>query len=498
MTATPDILTKVISTVIGIFSPQKAMTYRAQRIALRNYAAGKMDGANAQWYPTTKTADEDYLPDKQRIINRCRDTAKNDMFVSGAINKICTNVVRNGQKFQANILRRNGKPADTLNEKIESELTPAVKGAALDITGHDSIYALQRLILRSCWIDGQVFIRRVWVPGSHFGFKLKLLKSDRLDDSKSGPMPNGNVSIGGIEFFPDSMEPAGYHFVQTILQNSYSFRYDSVRYDAKDIIHVWNREEVEDQTQGVPWIVAIVMEAFELKEFRRYESIAARTAAAFAIFLKQEFPEAEVPDIWNASSPIPKYVQPGTMQKLPWGVGIDVAKSDRPSTSFAPWMDGSLQGQAAGVGLSYGNYSNNRAKSSYSAERSGTIEERFGFQWQQGFLNEKFNFRLWEWIVEALQIKGYPVSAGEHAFSLEMQSDGWPWIDPKKDVEAAAMEWGMGSNTLKNIMAAHGRDYQETKTQREKEAEDFAFLNEGNNDKKFEPTDDKEPKLQAV
>jgi hypothetical protein len=85
------------------------------------------------------------------------------------------------------------------------------------------------------------------------------------------------------------------------------------------------------QFREVSWFAALVMDAFDLSEYQRFERIGAKLAAAFGIFLKSQYPEAGIGGIGNGPQDPPDYIEPGRIQKLPTGAEIQFASHKGPA-----------------------------------------------------------------------------------------------------------------------------------------------------------------------
>ena len=96
-----DAWTSLVAGSLGLFSPVRAMAFRHAREHYRSYSAASKTGPNQRWRPKNESADALIRKDQALIISRCRDLARNNPYISGAIRKICNTVVRQGIKPQA-------------------------------------------------------------------------------------------------------------------------------------------------------------------------------------------------------------------------------------------------------------------------------------------------------------------------------------------------------------------------------------------------------------
>ncbi|MDH5299242.1 MAG: phage portal protein, partial [Desulfobulbaceae bacterium] len=418
-------------------------------------------------------------------------------YISGAIDKICNNVVRKGIRPQACFKTVKGELDTALNDKVEKLWSRWSRYA--DITGHDSVPALQRLILRHIWIDGEVLVHRVWdtslkgiVP-----LRLEVIECDLLDGRIDGPLTNGNIGRRGIEVDAATGKPVAYHVLDShpgdyLFLGSFG---EARRIDAADMIYVFDRRRAS-QTRGISWLAAIIMEAYDLNEYKGIERIGAKLAAAFGVFVKTSFPDIPgagigIPGGGQATNidtgvgwgDLPDYIDPGRIQKLPFGADIKIAEHNRPGTQYEPFVRDSVRGMSAGAGMSYESFSNDRSSSSYSSGRDGSLENRLSYGGQQFFLNEKLNDRLWGWFVEAAWMSGMLPELRNYAFdplpyheATTWQNPGWTWVDPLKDSKAADQGISNVTTTRTKINANQGEDWNETLDEALREEEKLTKL----------------------
>lgn len=450
-----------------------------QRQSLRNYTAGTTKGPNKKWLPSNRSGDTEIKRDHRLIIARCRDMARNNPYIKGILRKISENVVRNGIRPQARVRDIKATLNEELNRKLEAHWKKWSRKKYADISGHDSIPSIQKLVLRHLWTDGEVLIHRVWdkslIKKGVIPFHLEVLESDLLADQIDGDMGKGIIARRGIGFDSRTGRPVKYYLLPDHPGDYQALSsYSNIReIPASDIIHVFDKERAS-QTRGVSWFASIVMEAFDLSEYQSFERIGAKLAAAFGIFVKTQYPELMSSGAGlglsadDANPDLPDYIEPGRIQMLPMGTEIQLASHNRPGANYEPYIKQSLKGMSAGVSASYSTFSNDYSDSSYSADRSAKLEERLSFQGQQQFINEKLNDGLWEWFLEGIylsrleSIPDFAIDSDKYTEAVEWQNPGWTWVDPLKDSKAAEVDLNNCIVTRKQLLAAKGQDLEET------------------------------------
>lgn len=492
-----DAVTALIGGGVNLFSPSLAGRYRYGRELYRTYVAGESTGPNQNYRPRNRSADAEIKRGHKLILARARDQAQNNSNISGGVDKICNNVVRNGIRPQYTIKKRDGSLDAKKNKKMELLFGRWARYA--DISGHDSFSALQRLILRHVWIDGEVLVHRVFdtslkgiVP-----MRLEIIECDHLDSRIDGVLDNGNIARRGIEYDKATSRPLAYHVLDQHPGDYLAFARSSAsrRIDAVDMIHVYDRRRAS-QTRGVSWLAAILMEAYDLSEYKNTERIGARLAAAFGIFVKTNYPDMGpgigIPNTQTTTGSgstswddMPDYIEPGRIQGLPHGTDIAIASHNRPGNQYEPYVRESVRGQSTGVGMSYEAFSNDYTSATYSSARSASLEERLSYGGQQAFLNEKVNFLVNAWFFEAAFLAGLtPAMPGYAADPLPYheahtwQNPGWAWVDPLKDSNAVDKGITNVTTTRTRTSAKLGEDWEEILAEAIREEEQLMELYE--------------------
>ncbi|MFA7455633.1 MAG: phage portal protein [Desulfobulbaceae bacterium] len=475
-----DTWTAVVAGALALGSPRRAANYRQHRELYRAYAAGELTGNNMRYRPRSRSGEADNRRAAKWLTARVREQAANNSYISGGIERICNNVIRRGIRPQFRFARA-GKQDKERNDWWEGSFARWARVA--DLTGHDSYWSLQKLGLRHLWIDGQYLIHRTFddtVPGV-CPLRLELLEMDMLDQLVDGVLANGNIARRGIEYDPAKGRPIAYHIL-THHPGDYlpgASTAKSVRYLAEDIIHVWDRRRIS-QYSGISWLAAVVLEAYDMAEYRNFERQGAKTAAAFAAFVHSSYPEfrlgPQLPPGGLASPPStdgtvqerPTEIEGGRIQYLPDGTQITLASHARPGNSYEPFIKDSQLAQSVGFGMSYEAFSNNYSGASWSSARAGSLEERLSYQGQQYFLNEHCNDRVMGWFVEAMYLAGLARGKGLDDYArnplawqelVTWQEPGWHWVDPRNEAAASQIMIREVLDTRSAIAGRRGEDW---------------------------------------
>jgi lambda family phage portal protein len=457
-----------------------------QRLALANYrtyVAGELSGANQNFRPRPRSADADIKRGIKTIIGRCRDQAKNNPSISGAIKRITNNAVRTGIRPQFQFRTRTGGLDSSGNRAWEQLFTRWARYA--DITRKKTYWKIQRLTLSQMWADGEILIHRTYddsIPGIP-PLRLEMIERDHLDLLIDGDLANGNIARQGKEY-DENGRCVAYHLFRHHPGDYQAGRVSlrSERIPASDIIDVYDQERIS-QTSGVSWLAAVVMESFDLEDYRAYERIGAKLAAAFGIFIQSNFPDVGHPGIGLQQAPgqqteagwpttwdnMPDYIEPGRIQSVPYGTEIKIAEHNRPGNQYEPYVKESRRTQSTGLGLSYEAFANDYTDASYSSTRSGALEERLSYQGMQQFLDEELCLGVNAWFIESAWLSGMnPTAMPDFRFNpwpyleaVAPQNPGWSWVDPLKDGQASKLKVAEAMSTRRRESAPQGIDWDE-------------------------------------
>jgi len=131
---------------------------------------------------------------------RARQAAQNNPFARRFVQMVVDNIAGpNPFGLEAKVKNRSGKSDDLANDLIEVEWDEWCKPGC-EITGKWSWCALQRLLVRTMAIDGEILIRVLRGPeyGRH-GFKLQVIDVDRLWELKNEALSDGGAVHMSVE-----------------------------------------------------------------------------------------------------------------------------------------------------------------------------------------------------------------------------------------------------------------------------------------------------------
>lgn len=449
-----------------------------KKLRKRNFLGSLDSRLTADWHATNQSPDLELNFSVTKLRARSRELARNDGYAKRYMELLKTYVVGSeGIQLQP-ILRLPDGSLDVAQNAAIKVAWEAWSPWA-DLSGRQAFQELAVSVIETVAKDGEVFVHKVIDPELHFGCAIRLIDADFLDvDMSNKKMRNGNHVIQGIEM-DDNRKVIAYHFFTRHPQDTLTPAREAgrrTRIEAKDIIHIY-RQDRPNQTRGIPWMSSILYSLRMLSEAKRYELIAARTAAGKMGFIEKSSEAApdELDDLdsdTELDQPQRRILPggPGEIGELEFGETFKSWDPQHPNSAFESFTRLELQTIASGLGVSYQSLSSDLSGTSYSSGRLGSVLERDMFRslqmwFARVFYNEVYN----SWIEAALlsnqlKLKTRIPADYQGWDKIKWQPRGFIWIDPKKDLEAYERGIALGLASRTDILNSLGLDLTEVFT----------------------------------
>lgn len=467
----------------------KPQAQAARAVSKRGYAGAQWGRTMADWVTLSTSADAELFLALRPLRNRSRDLVRNNEYAKNAIRQIVNNVVGGGVNFQATVPMRRGKGLDkVINDRIEAAWKKWCRKEYCHTAGRLSFSALERAVIRSVAINGEVLIRKVKksFAGSPVPFALEVISPDQLVDQWSGYKPTENEVRMGVEVDEWQRPVAYWLYPRHPGDNQVGVAIPSSQYlrvPADEVIHIAVFEEAY-QTRGIPWLHATLVKLRHMGGYEEAEIIAARGSAAIMGFIQT--PEMDMPELDADADDVIDNEQvydmsPGLIKKLGAGESFTGFNPSRPNAAMDPFMRYMARGVAAGVGMSYESLSGDYSQSTYSGNRMSLLPERDNWRVIQGWLIETFHQAVYEgWLDQAvmhgaLNLPAYELTPDLY-YQVRWQPRGWDWIDPVKEIAAARSAIRAGLATVTSVLASKGEDIEDVFNTRRRELDMAAEL----------------------
>jgi lambda family phage portal protein len=352
-----------------------------------------------------------------------------------------------------------------------------------DIAGRMDFAHLCRTAVKSVARDGEVLVRIVRQPSLRYGIALQLLEADRLDHSLNLTMPGGAVIRQGVEL--DTTGRALAYYIKTAHPGDryMTDRSNMERVPAGQMIHVFLQERPE-QVRGYTWFHAIILRAMQLHGFNDAAVVAARVGASKIAAIESPDDQADLlPNVADgqvntsagagqASPVLQMNIEAGEMFQLPPGYKLNSWNPEYPHANFQSFVDTAMQGIATGLDVATHNLSGNMTGVNYSSARIAELSEREIWMVLQAWFCRVMVKRVFEeWLAIAL-LRG-EITFAESGKSLpadklpkfrdaaKFRGRRWSWVDPSKEIDAAAKAVELGVTSRTRIAAERGEDFED-------------------------------------
>ncbi len=433
----------------------------------RAFSSAQISRLTSSWTTMPKPADVDIKAGLRTLRARSREQAQNNDHVRQFLRLIKTNVVgHQGVILQARSIGRKGQLDTPANDAIEGAWKEW--GRDPEVTGQNTWKGLQRLIVENVARDGEVLIRKVrsW-KHNRFGYALQVMDPEVVDVEHNRDLKNGHTIQMGVEL-DGWRRPVAYH-LNTPKATADSYEYFGKKYTrvpASEIIHLFLPEWVW-QTRGVPFLATALLRLNMLGGYEEAELVASRGSAAKMGFYTQD-PELVTDytaDGQDATGNLVQDAEAGTMELLPPGVGYVAHDPQHPSTAYKDFVKAMLRGLASGMGVSYHSLSGDLEGANYSSLREGKLLDRDVWMMLQDWFIDAFCSPIYQdWLEEqylrgTIQINGMQLSGPLTKYQkVTWQGRRWPWVDPKKEMDANKESHALRTRSISDIIREQGRD----------------------------------------
>lgn len=445
---------------------------RTSTASARGYAGAAVTRLTQDWYASTQSADQEIKGDLRRLRAASRALVRDNAYARRYVGMVAENVVGPyGIKLQAKAGSTRRELNEGLNEKIERawRLWGLPEHASLD--GRLSWTGVQQLIARTLPQDGEVFLRLRAGADNPFGFAVEVLDADLVDHEftvapEKNPAGTGNGVVMGVEVTRYGRAVA--YWTWTVHPSEFGplgASRERVRIPASEMLHLYLVER-PGQTRGVPWFAPILFDQKMMAAYQEAEITAARIGASnvAAIQLDPDKMVGAPEEPAAGAYSVERELEPASVWRLNPGESLVSTNFDHPSTAFAPFVKAILRSIATGLGVSYTSLTGDLEAVNYSSIRAGLLQERDAWRSLQEWITDHCHRRVFAAWLPFAALGGF-VPARESqtldAESVRWLPRGWAWVDPLKDMEAAAMAVREGFTTRSAVCAEQGDDFRD-------------------------------------
>lgn len=323
------------------------------------------------------------------MVQRARDLAQNNEFVTGYLESLERNVIGpNGFRLQS-LARGVDGAVDQAAAKRIRELWEVYQSEAFCYVSADERSGGREfdvLILSTLTIDGEVFIRRLPDPNSPFGVRYDVLDSLDVDYQYNAELANGERIVMGIRI--DARNRPLSYFVREQTTDFYQTG-RRVELPASEIIHLF-RKRFPGQVRGITRLAATVLNIAQLDAYKEAEIIAAKLQAANCAVYEQTGTGGDLDDDADENGDVMREMAPGMIGIAPKGRTLKQITPNHPNSNFGTFVKSILRGVANSLGNSYNRATGDYESVNYSSLKAATLEDIATFETLQMWMVAKW------------------------------------------------------------------------------------------------------------
>ena len=438
---------------------------------MRMYQGAQNGRLLSSWVSDGSSADAEIKGSISRLRNRARQLVRDNSYAAQACRVIRHNIVGTGVRLQAQVMQQRGNRLNhRINDQIEREWRKWCRKDSADVAGRLCFADIERLVVNSLCVDGEVFIQLVRKPfgRSRVPFSLRVLEADMVDEDYQGKGANPRQEWRMGVLLDEFERPLKYAFHREHPGNAgfgvHRPGKDHMILDAADVIHVYGPTTRPGMTRGVSWFAPVVKTMHHLDGYCEAELVRQRAGSAIMAWIQS--PEGELfgDGVYEDQRVMP--LQPGSVQYLAPGESVEVPQMGASDSGFQPFVNAMLRNMASGLGVSFENLSQDWSMSNYSSSRLSLMNERDNWKVLQYFLQENFYqpvFDAWLEMAQLAELLELPTYATEpeRYQNVRWMCRGWQFVDPQKEVAAYKEAVSCGFKTQADVIAEQGGDIED-------------------------------------
>lgn len=480
-------------------------------------AANRNSREMATWNANPLPLDALLRFDKDVIDDRARDVALNDGYAAGVVaihkDNIVGNQFRLNSQPNAEVL---GIEEESWLQEFQSQVEARFNNTAestrhwLDASGMNDFTALIRQAIGMFLIHGEVLAVAEWIdnPKRPYSTAIQLISPRRL----SNP-----YNLADDEHFQNGVErdnygrAIAYHIRES---HPFDFRQPEKNYKWKRVEAetAWGRQQVihiieqmlPDQTRGISEMVSVLKQMRMTRRFQDVELQQAVLQATYAASIESDLPPQLIAEIMGANPNAPSFgeaaksmlssilhhratnnlqLDGARIPVLHPNTKLNLQQLGQPSGVGSSYEQSLLRHIAAGLGVSYEQFSRDYTQTNYSSARA-SMNETFKFmQSRKKMVADRFATAIYRlWLEEQINLGNIPLPRGKGKLWIYKNPEIFDalakcsWIgaargqiDEMKETQASILKVKFGLSTMELEAAKYGLDWRELLKQRKRE-----------------------------
>lgn len=457
------------------FAPKDSITHAlnlhaaSARQFKRSFEAGNITRLTADFVPGQVSTDGDLAVRLRLMRLRSRHLFKNEPYAKRFGRLIQKNVVGPAGVQLTVLSKRNDSSPYRLTSEQAEEIQRRWKawGCSRHVTsdGRMSWRQVQRLAAQTGAVEGETFVRINVSRANPYLISLKFMPADQFDEAHNMNGVTTQIRMC-VETEIESGLRVNYWPLAADPGDPFGRRPGPrFRIPAGEMVH-WYLPDFVNQSRGIPWLFSTIPQLNMLAAYAEAELVASRVAASkMGFFVPGEGTEYTGTGKDPATGQTITEAAPGTFEELPPGMKFETFDPQHPNANFSEFQKAMLRGVSAGADVSYHTLSGDLEGVNYSSARIGLLDERDTYSLLQdefisGFCSPIFR----TWLVAQATLGLIPLNPAEaETFDEFMwRPRRWTWVDPSKEVDAAAKAVELRIKSRTQICADMGDEFPQT------------------------------------
>jgi lambda family phage portal protein len=438
---------------------------RPSRMMAGSFAGGTSAKLYADFMASILSPDSEIRGDLKTMRARARMLVRDNAHAAGYVRELANQVIGpNGIMLQAKITKGDKQPAKTTNEEIERAWTEWGMPEHCTADGHDSWLDVQHLAIRSLPTDGEIILQKIPYFDNPFGFSVRFIDPDLLDESFNRPAARGVNEIRmGVEL-NEWGRPVAYWLWNRHPSDMQAGRLERKRIDASEIIHRFVRYR-PNQTRGVTWFAPVLL-AFKMVDgYQEAELVASRAAAVkWAAWVATDPEKAGIDMSKGDGTAAEMEMATGVVDVGPPGYDLRTFDPTHPNSAYDSFTTAIYRAISCGLGMAYTTFSGNLTAVNYSSIRAGVLSERDAYRFLQKWTSTHVCRPIYrDWLAMSLLHAALRVDSrlASNYYQVVWRGRGWPWVDPANDATAFETLRKNGLTSRQRACAERGDDFEE-------------------------------------
>lgn len=430
--------------------------------ATPDYQAASMGRRFSGWYTSGAGVNQTVLSSALTLRDRCRDAVRNNPVANRAVRSFVANAIGTGIKPQSL------HPDPEVRRRIHKAWRRWVDSA--DSTGNCDFYGLQTLALTSMLESGEVFLRlRPRRMGDlEVPLQIQAIEADNCPLDLTVTRDQNQIRMG-IEFSPIDRIVAyhmyRYHPADVLLTGQMNTL--PIPVPAQSVAHMFEPMR-PGQVRGLPRLAPVLARLFDLEQYNDAEVVRKKVASLVAGFVLKSDLAASVAGEGSLVDGIkPAAWEPGQLIELLPGEDVKFSEPTDVGDNYEKFEKSQLRRIAAAVGLTYEQLTGDLSDVNYSSIRAGLVEFRRQMEaFQHQVVVHRLCRPIWRAWLEQAALAGV-IDANDFEanywdyLDVKWIPQGWQWVDPEKEINAALKGIRAGLTTRTEVIASTGYDPEE-------------------------------------